>query len=389
MGIHGEGTVGYDKAKGCYYARVPVGKLPNGKTKYVRRSARTKAEAQKIRRSLLNERDNPPIEPIATKVTFYEFAQRHLEGEARNEVREVTRLGYLYLLNKVVYPVFGSTPIQDIRSPEISQFLVGLRNGSSASTVNHTRAAMSRVFQAALIHQIINDNPMRRTKRMRAKPGDRTLSQQPWTLDECRTAMEKAVGTEMDLFVHLAILTGARLGEMLGLQWSDINLESQTLTIQRTLTELRGTRHEGGGKGIPTFGPPKTAKSVRTLTFGQPLANALDRHRRAQATLKERAGVEWVESGCVFTSTNGKPVWVSNFSARFRRFLKSNDLRHVNVHSIRHSFSINALALGVDLASISRALGHASLQITLDIYAKESKDLQNRATEGLSAWFES
>jgi site-specific recombinase XerD len=65
-----------------------------------------------------------------------------------------------------------------------------------------------------------------------------------------------------------------------------------------------------------------------------------------------------------------------------------NGLRHQNPHALRHAFAINALALGVDLASISRALGHASLQITLDIYAKESKDLQNRATEGLSAWFE-
>jgi integrase len=65
-----------------------------------------------------------------------------------------------------------------------------------------------------------------------------------------------------------------------------------------------------------------------------------------------------------------------------------NGLRHVNVHSIRHSFAINALTLGVDLPSISKALGHASLQITLDVYAAEKTDLQDIATAGLAAWFE-
>jgi integrase len=184
------------------------------------------------------------------------------------------------------------------------------------------------------------------------------------------------------------VLTGARLGELLGLQWKDIDEVNQTLTIRRTLTEQRGSRKVAGQVTEPTFGPPKTAKSVRSLTYGKTLAGALARHRHVQEAVKAEVGEKWVETDCVFTHRNGYPVWPSNFTAKFRRFLKEHGLRHQNVHALRHAFAINALALGVDLASISRALGHASLQITLDIYAKEATDLQNRATEGLGAFFD-
>ena len=387
MGIHGEGTVGYDKGKGCYYARVPVGKLPNGKTRYVRRTARSKTEAQKIRRQLLNDRDNAPL-VVQRDVTFRAFATQHLDGEARQEIREVTRRGYLYLLEKFAYPRFGEMALSDIKSTELSAFFLELRKTRSASLVNQLRGAMSRVMTSALNHQMIADNPVQRTRRLRRLEGDTTLSQRPWTLDECKQAMSVSIGTEMDLFIHLAVLTGARLGEMLGLRWGDIDFEENTLTIQRTLTELRGARSENAVKGVPTFSPPKTPKSVRTLTFGQSLAYSLERHKTAQNALRREAGEAWVKTDQVFTNAIGQAVWVSNFSAKYRKFLRVNGLRHQNPHALRHAFAINALGLGIDLPSISRALGHASLQITLDIYAKESKDLQNRATEGLSAWFE-
>ena len=387
MGIHGEGTVGYDKGKGCYYARVPVGKLPNGKTRYVRRTARSKTEAQKIRRQLLNDRDNAPLVVRTSDVTFRAFAVQHLDGEARQEIREVTRRGYLYLLEQLAFPRFSEMSLADIKSTELSAFFLELRKTRSASQVNQLRAAMSRVFSAALNHQLVSDNPVRRTKPMRRQEGDKTLCQQPWSLEECRVAMDAAIGTEMDLFVHLAILTGARLGEMLGLQWGDIDSTTRTLVIRRTLVELRGSRNEGAVKGEPSFSPPKTAKSVRTLTFGQSLADALERHKSAQEALRSGTGEAWVETDQVFTTVNGEAVWVSNFSAKFRRFLKVNGLRHQNPHALRHAFAINALTLNLDLPSISRALGHASLQITLDVYAREKTDIQNAATKGLADYF--
>jgi len=392
MNGQGEGSVVFDKARNVWYAKVPIGRTASGATAYRKRMAASKRDAERVRRQLILEREEfrlPTTDAFQGQpMTFQAFAEFHLNGEARQEIREVTRRGYIYLLESHAYPRFGSTPIQDIKSTELSTFLLELRKTLSASQVNHLRAAMSRVFGAALNHQLVTDNPVKRTKRMRKQEGDKTLTQHPWSLEECKKAMGVTVGTEMDLFIHLAILTGARLGEMMALRWSDIDFTARTVRIQRTLVELRGSRSEGGVKGQPTFSPPKTAKSVRTLTFGRQLHDAFLRHQTVQNGAREAAGETWIETGQVFTTTTGQPVWVSNFSSRYRRFLKVNGLRHVNIHSIRHSFAINALTLGVDLPSISKALGHASLQITLDVYAAEKTDLQDTATAGLAAWFE-
>ena len=389
MNTAGDGTVYYDKAKESWFAKIPVGRTKSGATAYRKRTALNRRDAERVRRQLLQEREEfrVPSSQEQVKVTFRAFSVQHLDGEARQEIREVTRRGYLYLLEKFAFPHFGKMALQDITSTELSAFLLTLRKTHSASLVNQLRAAMSRVFSAAQNHQLLADNPIRRTKPMRRQEGDPTLCKQPWSLDECREAMGVAVGTEMDLFVHLAILTGARLGEMLGLQWGDIDFTARTFIIRRSLVELRGSRNDGAVKGAPTFSPPKTAKSVRTLSYGQALADALARHQVAQNILRTNAGDSWVETGQVFTTANGQAVWVSNFSAKFRRFLRVSGLRPVNVHSIRHSFAINALTLGIDLASISKALGHASLQITLDVYAREKTDIQNAATEGLADYF--
>jgi len=390
MNTAGEGSVYYDKAKGSWFAKIPIGRTQSGSTAYRKRTALNRRDAERVRRQLLQEREEfrVPNSHEQVKVTFQAFAQQHLEGEARQEIREVTRRGYLYLLEQLAFPRFGEMALTDIKSTELSLFFLELRKTRSASQVNQLRAAMSRVFSAAQNHQLLADNPIRRTKPMRRQEGDPTLCKQPWSLDECREAMGVAVDSEMDLFIHLAILTGARLGEMLGLQWKDIDFTTRTLVIRRTLVELRGSRNEGAVKGAPTFSPPKTAKSVRTLSYGQALADALARHQVAQNILRTNAGDSWVETGQVFTTANGQAVWVSNFSANFRRFLRVSGLRPVNVHSIRHSFAINGLTLGIDLSSISKALGHSSLQITLDVYAREKTDLQNAATKGLAEWFE-
>ena len=283
--------------------------------------------ADRVRRRLIQERDEStgPSSPDNSPMTFRAFAELHLDGEARSEIREVTRRGYIHVLNSFAFPVFGDLPLETIKSRDISAFLVELRKTHSASQLNHLRAALSRVFQAALTHQLVIDNPVRRTKPLRAHEGDKTLSQLPWTLQECSQAMEIAVGTEMDAFIHVLVLTGVRLGECLGLKWSDIDFTARTIRISRTLVELRSSRYEGGGKGQPTFGPPKTLKSIRTLNFGQNLLEALLRHKEVQDALREGSGDDWQETGCLFTTSGGKPVWPSNFTSKYRKFLKDRD----------------------------------------------------------------
>jgi len=383
----GEGTISFSKVRQQWVVRVPCGRLPNGNTKYLSRYAKTKSEANRIHRQLLNSRDELRLRAVEP-MTFQEFAELHLSGEAVGQIRASTLQGYQYLLRRHAYPTLGSRQLRLIDSSQITELLVSTRKTISASRTNHLRAALSRIFEAACNHWLIEQNPVHRTKRMKTLVGDRSVLSEPWTLDDCKAALDAAKGLyPMDLFLHLAILTGARLGEMLGLAWDDVDLTARTVTIRRSLVELRGPRSRDGAKGQPEFCPPKTPRSTRTLSLSQPLVEALVRHKSTQETIQRASGGDWKDSGCIFTTSAGNPVWPSNFSAKYRRFLRANNLRHANIHSIRHSFAINSLSLGIDLPSISRALGHASLQITLDIYAREMTNLQDKATQGLGSWF--
>jgi len=389
VNARGQGTVTYDKTKRKWIARIPMGRRDNGTTIYRKRQASTKREAQVARQALLLERDTQPdcATPIATNETLFKtFADDHMRHEASNELRATTCAGYSYVLHKYVYPTYGNRMLETITSIELAKFFSTMRDDYSASQVNYTRAVMSRIFNAGMTHRLIDDNPIRRTKKMRPRPDDRVLVQPHWTLEECQEALTASAGTPFDLFIRLAIYTGMRHGELLGLFWDDIDLDLRTLTVHRTIAEPKGPRGTDERGTAPYFNEPKTSLGRRTLQLSDDLVNAFVRHRLEQVQVIERTE-QWYWTNCVFTSSNGKPFWPSNHSGYFRNFLRANGLRHIRVHDIRHSFAVNALELGIDLPSISRALGHSSLQITMDVYGRGAGALQNRATDGIANYF--
>ena len=307
----GMGSVTFDKAKGKWVARVPVGRRPNGTTLYRKRQATTKREALEARQSLVQERDSGAADTQAT--LFRQFADDHMRYEASNELRATTCAGYRYVLHKYVYPEFGDRILQSITSSELAKFFSTMRDHYSASQVNYTRAVMSRIFDGGINHRLIDDNPIRRTKKMRPRTDDRVLVQPHWTLEECRTALTVSEGTPFELFIRLAIYTGMRHGELLGLFWDDIDLDARSLTVQRTIAEPKGPRGTDGHGTTLYFNEPKTSRGRRTLQLSDDLAQAFIRHQREQELAMERANL-WHGSDCVFTTSNGKPYWPSNHS---------------------------------------------------------------------------
>jgi len=387
MNEKGEGGVYYDRQKKKWLAKVPVGRSSSGRTTYWKRTASSRREANEIRRELLRQRDDADFTAIATP-TFRSFAEEHLKYEATTELRSTTLEGYRYVLKKYVFPEFGDETIDAITSPQLARFLSRMKDNYSAAQVNHVRATISRIFEAARSHEIISDNPIRRTKKMRKGPSDVSLVQTHWSLEECRTALNASRGTNFECFLFLAVYTGMRHGELLGLMWQDFDFEAKTVTVQRTLAEPRGARHRVDGISTPQFNEPKTSQSRRTLSLSNDLLQVILAHKESQRQERERMGENWHSTDCVFTNRHGLPFWISNHSNYFRKFLVQQGLRHVRVHDLRHSVATNALELGVGLPEISRMLGHSNLNTTFSIYASDVKGLEDRATSALANYFE-
>jgi integrase len=181
----------------------------------------------------------------------------------------------------------------------------------------------------------------------------------PLTREQMLALLAGVEGDRLAALYIAACGLGLRQGELLGLRWKDLNLERGELTVHQTLQ--RGSR---------TLAPPKTERSERTLRLPQRVATALARHRAEQSIVPV--------SGLVFTTAHGTPLDSRNVTRYFQGHLSRLGLPHYRLHDLRHTFATLMLEDGEDLATVSRALGHASIATTADVYAHVTPAMQDR-----------
>jgi integrase len=173
----------------------------------------------------------------------------------------------------------------------------------------------------------------------------------------------------------LAIHTGLRQGELLGLKWDDVDLEAGTLQVRRTLTTTKG--------GL-VLSAPKTKGSRRAVKLSQTAVSALRGHLERQLGEIDRAGSSWLKNGLLFASETGEPLerrYVTKY--QFKKLLKRAGLPDVRFHDLRHTCATLLLGRNVNPKIISEMLGHATIAITLDIYSHVLPHMQNEATKAL------
>jgi integrase len=188
--------------------------------------------------------------------------------------------------------------------------------------------------------------------------------------------LDAAKGDPFEALYVLALTTGMRQGELLGLKWEDIDLAMRTLQVKRTIARLVG-------KGFITA-EPKTTKSRRRIQLTKTAIEALRQHRTRQREAKLAAGSAWNEQGWVFCNAIGGPVEVGNMIRRsFRPILVKAELPIIRFHDLRHSAASLLLALGVHAKIVQELLGHSQISLTLDTYSHVLPSLQEEAVNRL------
>jgi integrase len=173
----------------------------------------------------------------------------------------------------------------------------------------------------------------------------------------------------------LAVTTGLRQGELLGLKWDDIDLEIGTLQVRRTLT----TAKDG-----PVLSVPKTKGSRRTVRLAQTALEALRSHLERQLEEIDQASDLWRENGLIFASEIGEPLSRQHITAhRFKSLLKRAGLPEIRFHDLRHTCATLLLSKNVNPKVVSEMLGHASIAITLDTYSHVLPNMQERAAKAM------
>jgi integrase len=289
-----------------------------------------------------------------------EYLDRFLEDVQRGSVRESTYSRDKYLITNHVKPALGRVKLKNLGAMHLQRLYREKRDaGLSASTVQKVHHILHKALAQAVRWDLIARNPTDNAK----APTPTSKEMHPLSASEARKLLEAAGGDRLEALYVLAIHTGMRRGELLGLKWSDVDLENSRIGIRRTLTRT------DGGKRY-TLGDPKTKRSHRTVRITPQAVEALRRHLTNQMEEMERLGDIYIDQGLVFTTEVGTPINPSNLRQRsFAPLLERAGLPRITFHDLRHTCASLLFQKNVHPKLVQELLGHASVAITLDTYS--------------------
>jgi integrase len=259
-------------------------------------------------------------------VTLGEYLDRWLRDSQRGSVRQSTFDRDSYLIRVHVKPILGRVKLKNLTPLDVQTlYRDRLDNGLSPSTVNKIHTVLHKAPSQAVRWSLIPRNPTDAVKPPRPAPEE----MRPLSSEEARRLLDAATGDKLEALYVLAVTTGMRRGELLGLKWSDVDLESATVSIRRTLTRI------DNGKRV-ALGDTKHKNSRRTVRLTPQAVEALRVHLERQLGEIVALGDLYDDQGLVFTSEAGTPINPSNLRQHsFAPLLKKTGLPHVRFHDLR------------------------------------------------------
>ncbi|WP_079406601.1 tyrosine-type recombinase/integrase [Streptomyces sp. 3211] len=388
---NGDGTV-YQRKDGRWEAAGYV-LAPGNTRKRVRVYGTTRKEAlAKLTEKIATSNRGVPAPSAQGSVSAY--LTYWLEAVAVHQLRENTHTRYTACVHQHLIPGLGKKKLAKLTAKDVRTWLNQLRTTcqccargidarrdqphcSAAGACCSKRlspltlAYIHSVLKSALEHAVREEEITRNVARNVRTGTPRPRRFEPLTADEARQFLAAARDDRLFALYELALRTGLRKGELLGLQWEDLDLRKGTASIRRTLQRTQ----TGGLTALPT----KTRASERRIALPSECIHSLKEHREVQ---KRGATLEgWKDNGLVFTTQAGGPIDPANLNRRFRSLLERAGLRRIRFHDLRHSTATLLLEQGVELVVIKELLGHAHIGVTATVYAHVRLRLQCEAID--------
>lgn len=374
---NGEGLVRHHPKRDLWEVRLMVGVKPDGKPDIRSRYGKTRASALEkldaLRRSL---QDGTLGDAKAERLTVTAFLE-HWLAVSKDTIRASTWERYEEYVRLHLIPALGRHRISALRPDHLQQFYTAKRRaGLSPRTVHHLHAVLHRALHRAVQWGMAAHNVADAVDPPRVP----TVELRPPTLEEMTRFLASAEQADDPLRAlwSVAFYSGCRQGELLGLQWLDVDFDAGTLMVQRTLL--------GASDRVPAFGEPKTERSRRTVALPLDALVGLRQHRTRQLTERLAAGADYATYDLVFCSHIGTPLLARNVVRSFKAALTRAGLpERIRFHDLRHAAATTLRRAGVDLKTVSERLGHSTISITADLYTHAVSKLDADAADKLQA----
>lgn len=358
------GTVFYDKRRQRWMGYIADGTITaNGTPR--RRSFRGRSQSEvrlklrEIEAAMLL--DKPVVDGSMKLATFLEeWLTTTVEP---NCLSTNTADSYRRIVRHHLIPTLGKRRLRDLSVLDVDQLLAAKYDaGYSGSTVQRIRMTLIKALRHAERRDLVARNVAGLCDLRRTKPKEgRSL-----TPEQAAKLLAVAPSDRLGITVELGLYLGLRPGEVLGLQWCDIDFDQRTLRVRRSLKREQNKLQ---------FGEPKTPESRRILAIPDPLVTALQRHRNQHNIDRERADDMWTEFDLVVTTEVGTPVDPSNARRTLDRLCNEAGIGHWNPNALRHSFASLLSLRGAPMEEVADAMGHVDTRMTSRVYRHNLKSV--------------
>lgn len=313
-----------------------------------------------------------------SRVTFGDYLTGSWLPMQRQRLRTSSYDDYRRRIEKHVVPRLGGIPLQDLDAARLDRFYADLLAGGgpggralAPKSVRNVHVVIRKALADATRKRLVSRNvAVDADPPTVAGPADREM--QTWTPTELRTFLAGVKEHPLAPAFVLAASTGMRRGEVLGLRWSDVDLDQRTVAVRQTVINVAYK---------VTMSEPKTARGRRTISIDPATAAVLRAHRESQVT---GPSSHVTDDGLVFCREDGAPIHPDLFTQTFDRAVKRLGLRRVRLHDLRHTYATLALRAGVDAKTVSSRLGHSTVAFTLDVYTKAVPQLDREAADKIA-----
>ena len=373
----GDGTVRQRK-DGRWEGRIVIGYDDNGYPKTKNVLAKTKKECVEKLQKLKEECGGLKPEKVRSEMPFGDWMEHWYETHSRPAARPGTRRIYEGYLRLYINPGLGHIPLNRLTAKDMQQFFTWLKTegradqsdgetGLADSQLRNIHSLCRRALEKAVSEDLIPQNPASGCK----LPPKKAREMQVLTREELQRFLIQAKFEGYYEVFLLDLATGLRRGELLALQWSDLNVKERILTVNKQVTRMEGELD---------VTEPKTKNSVRKVALSQQAVDLLVQEHEQHP-----------DNPILFPSPRTGGYWSPDAVSRInRKLLKNAGIEeHVRFHDLRHTFATMAISSGVDVKTLSSMLGHFSAGFTLDTYTHITNDMQRGAAEKIGGFMES
>ncbi|SCK01440.1 Tyrosine recombinase XerC [uncultured Clostridium sp.] len=381
---NGEGSIYKDENNNRWRGSLSVGRDPKGKLIRKQFYGKTKKEVLDKMNDYKYKQANDLL-PTDNTITLEQYLRYWLFEVKINEIKPSTLERYEGILrNYVTGTAIANIKLKDLRASHLQSYYNNLSITSSVNVIHNLNKFIKSGLSQALNENYISKNY---ASLVTLKKKDQKKEVEYLTIEEQNRFLSVCKGHRLEALFYMALFTGLRLGELLALTWSDIDLATAKVAVNKNVKLVGIPDKEGNKEYKVIVQEPKTKSSIRTVPIPAIALDVLKQHRKLQLHERVKAGDVYENNDIVFANPIGGYTNESNLRKIYKKLLVKAEIEEVKFHSLRHTYATTLFIKDVSPKVVQALMGHSDIATTMNIYTHVNEVVKVEAVQKLNEVF--